>query len=412
MTTVSLAKEFSVQRLQAAVQLVTGLLDTDWAYPDSAGALRLIQVALQEQLNEILDLDDDTDEKIIRRYGIEAQATVSDLMGFIGFIVRSSDVRNSFEIYAPIKEISSALLGDDLKIVVGSEWSYNPFVYPLPPSRLENYIFVGLPASEAQNALLVPVAGHELGHAVWRRTTVRSNLVSKIAAAVIEEFRKRWSDVKTLFASGVTPETIDTDLMALEVWGRSNSFAQRQCEEIFCDLLGLWIFGDAFLAAFEYILSPDSGRRTSEYYPPNKVRARHLARAAADWDFTSRGSLPEAFSEPDAPRDTIAAIAQDVTQMMVPDIQRVVEKLCSDCGLVRPSEEGVNQATERLRKISPTGKQTPAEILVAAWAIRDDLDRWSLPGVKPERKLPILNDLVLKSFEVHEWINYDGQRAC
>jgi hypothetical protein len=33
---------------------------------------------------------------------------------------------------------------------------------------LPDLMFIGLPACEADNALIVPLTGHELGHSLWR----------------------------------------------------------------------------------------------------------------------------------------------------------------------------------------------------------------------------------------------------
>ncbi|MCZ7930342.1 hypothetical protein [Agrobacterium pusense] len=405
MTTASLAKELSQQRLESAINLVTGLLDTDWAYGDASDALRSICAELVETRDDLVALDDDADPKLLNQYRLASLRTVAELTGFVGFIIRSSDVRNSFEIYHPIKVVGSALLGDKIKLIIGSEWNYNPFIYPLPSTVLLDFILVGLPASEAQNVLLLPVAGHELGHAVWRRTPILLQMTSVIRKKVTAEFSRKWKDVKEHFPPGMTPENIETDLIALEVLRKTTEIALRQCEEVFCDLLGFWIFGDAFLHAFEYLLSPDTSRRVSEFYPPNKIRAQHLAKAGVSWGSKYAPELSSVFVEPEQPKDYSARIAQEVTKDMVSLLTKEVEDLCASKGLSRPTDKGIKAAENQFRAISPafTG-QTAAEALVAAWNIRLDLNDWHVPGVVGDRKLSILNDLVLKSFEVGEWI--------
>ncbi len=405
MTTALLAKDLSQQRLDSAINLVTGLLDTDWAYGDASDALQNICSALVETRDDLIALDDEADPKLLHQYRLSALRTVSELTGFVGFILRSSDVRNSFEIYHPIKDIGSVLLGNQIKLIIGSEWNYNPFIYPLPSSILANFILVGLPASEAQNVLLLPVAGHELGHAVWRRTTILRKINPIIGKQVVREFSARWKDVKDNFPPNMTPDKIETDLISLEVIGKTSEIALRQCEEIFCDLLGFWIFGDAFLHAFEYLLSPDTGRRVSEFYPPNKIRAQHLARAGVSWGSAYASNLANGFTEPDLSKDYSGRIAQNVTRDLVPLLASEVENLCSSKGLLRPTEVGIKAAEAQLRDVSPVySGQTAAEALIAAWNIRLNFDSWDVPGVSADRKLSILNDLVLKGFEVGEWI--------
>jgi hypothetical protein len=409
MTTALLGKTLSAQRLDSALYLVAGLLDTEWAYSDAHDALKRIHDGLHEIRRDLSELDDDADADVVRHYGLQALRTVAELTSFVGFILRSSDTRNSFEIYSPIKEIGSALLGSDIKLIVGSEWNYNPFIYPLPTSVLSDFILVGLPASEAQNSLLLPVAGHELGHAIWRRTDIQRRMAPLITGKVIDEFSSRWADVKSLFPLDLTPDRLANDLIALEIMGKSIQYALRQCEEVFCDLFGFWVFGDAFLSAFAYLLSPDTSRRVSEFYPANKTRAHHLAKAGVSWGSEKAGEIAGYFMEPDATKDEFAKIAQEVTKKMVPILSKEVDKLCSATTLNRPTKDGIAAAEAQLRALSPTnGLQTPAEILNAAWSIRADLHSWDVPGVEIERKFSILNDLVLKSFEVREW---NGRRV-
>lgn len=163
--TAMLDKQFAEQKLRSAIALIDSLLSGDWPYSDSQAALRQVNRALQEEYNELRALDSFSDQEVVNSHCRQARSLLSDFAGFIGFILRSSNVRNTFEFYHPIKTIGELLLGTNLKLVVGSEWNYTPFVYPIPTETLKEFIFVGLPASEAQNALLVPIAGHEL--VIW-----------------------------------------------------------------------------------------------------------------------------------------------------------------------------------------------------------------------------------------------------
>ena len=160
--------------------------------------------------------------------------------------------------YYAIKRIGVSFLGNDVRLILGSEWNYSPFAYPSPNPLLIDYVLVGLPASEAQNALLVPIAGHELGHAVWRLGRVGHNLLSTVRAKVVELVRVQWVEAKAHFGS-IEPTDIEDDFEAISVWHRSFDLAFRQCEEVFCDLLALYTFGESFAHAFRYLLAPDLG---------------------------------------------------------------------------------------------------------------------------------------------------------
>ena len=403
MTTAILDRELSWQRLEFARRLAQSLLDTDWPYEDAHDALSKLTNSLGALVEQINELDDDASESLVRQYGLEARSKVSELTGFIGFIVRSSDVRNSFESYAPIREVGAKLLGEDLRLIMGSEWTYNPFTYPIPATELAEFVLVGLPASEAQNALLLPVAGHELGHALWLRRRGTLQVSAKIFNLTIEKFKSRWDDVKDFFPPGITKDDIEGDLQAREVWSKTNNYALRQCEEVFCDFVGYWIYGESYIHAFSYILSPDSGMRYSSFYPSNRDRAQYLAKTAVSWGGEAATKLSERFQPPDA-SDLYTTLAVEITTELVKDISGMVEKICKDQAVPRPEEEGISRARQSLLRISPADmRSTAAEVLCAAWDIRRDLSAWKVNGIEDARKIGILNDLVLKSFEVREW---------
>jgi hypothetical protein len=91
------------------------------------------------------------------------------LKRFLGLLLRSSNLRNAFEIYFPIKILSTELLEHNTCVVLSSEWEFSPFIYPVALDELPEFVFIGIPASECHNPLILPLAGHELGHVVWRR---------------------------------------------------------------------------------------------------------------------------------------------------------------------------------------------------------------------------------------------------
>lgn len=404
MTTATLDRELSRQRLEFARNLAASQLDTDWPYDDARDALKTIKNTLGALIDEIDALDEDAAESLVKQYGLEALSTVSELMGFIGFIVRSSDVRNSFESYAPLNEVGAKLLGNDLRLILGSEWTYNPFTYPIPAAALSEFVLVGLPASEAQNALLLPVAGHELGHALWLKTKTNNLLGPKVFQLTIKKFQENWNTVKNEFPQGVTKDEIEGDLQAREVWSKTNSYALRQCEEVFCDLVGFWIYGEAYIHAFSYILSPDSGTRHSSYYPANRHRAQYLAKVAISWGGEAASKLPEQFAQPDEPKDIFTALAVEITTELINEISDLVEELCQKRDVTRPTKSGMDMAWNSLSKVYPADhRSTAAEVLCAAWKIRRDFKNWHVSGTEDIRKVNILNDLVLKSFEVSEW---------
>jgi hypothetical protein len=154
MTTIMQDREYAEQKLRSAIRLTDGLLAGDWPYRDSEVALKRIRKLLHDKLDDLIKLDEGANTEVIKSHCKEARSSISQYMGFIGFILRSSNVRNAFEIYEPLCRLRKELLGGGLRIVIGSEWNYTPFIYPTPAELLADYIFVGLPASEGQNALV------------------------------------------------------------------------------------------------------------------------------------------------------------------------------------------------------------------------------------------------------------------
>jgi methylaspartate ammonia-lyase len=114
--------------------------------------------------------------------------------------------------------------------------------------------------------------------------------------------------------------------------------------------------------------------------------------------------LPERFAKPEEPSDLYARLAIEITTELVNDIATIVKNVCQDRDVRRPGEQGVELASQSFLKVSPADERsTAAEVLCAAWKIRTNFGDWHISGTEDIRKIGILNDLVLKSFEVNEW---------
>src|SRR5271166_3109701 len=181
--------DFAKQKLRSVTKLLDSLLAGDWPYGDAKQALGLLRDQFFSELQKIENLDPEADPLIRSAHCAQPRHLIQKSKGYIGFILRSSNIRNAFEIYNPIKLIGTALFGPQHRLIVGSEWNYSPLLYPLPSQLPEDYILVGLPASEAQNALLVPTSGHELGHAIWRSTDINRRFSGLIRQSVINTYR-------------------------------------------------------------------------------------------------------------------------------------------------------------------------------------------------------------------------------
>jgi hypothetical protein len=78
--------------------------------------------------------------------------------------------------YVPFLDICKSLVGDKARLILSSEWEYVPYTYPQNLNELPEFIVIGLPASESDNILVFPAAGHELGHSLWRKEQMHTDI--------------------------------------------------------------------------------------------------------------------------------------------------------------------------------------------------------------------------------------------
>ena len=164
-----------------------------------------------------------------------------------------------------------------------------------------------MPASETSSALLVPLAGHELGHAVWRNRALGGGAHATLQNRGEELFKKNMNEFRKLF-----PEYNPDDIVAKEVLPESIAAAVGdavfQAEELFCDMFAYSIFGESYVYAFAYILAPGLGRVSGTKYPTYKTRIKVLKKIAeAEGDILPDvGALKFSDEPPRAnPRDRI-----------------------------------------------------------------------------------------------------------
>ncbi len=192
---------FARSKLNATLSQIRKLKTIEFPHKDSYDALVSIE-------NHLLMLGADHDQAL-EEGSIDAITMVSEmvnkkiieLLPILGHVIRSTNVRNAFEIYAPLLRISKTLLGEETKLLISSEWEYAPFAYPQTHPFLSDFVLIGLPASESSNALIVPLAGHELGHLLWRKERYKTQFIPEIEGHVIEQIIIRWDTYKRLFGT-------------------------------------------------------------------------------------------------------------------------------------------------------------------------------------------------------------------
>jgi hypothetical protein len=395
--------------------LAERLLEGEYPHVDSRNAIDKILAAYQNSKCQLLRLDHTASPETVLEYCRSVNIDLVRLKIFLGFLLRSANLRNAFEQYFPIKILASELLGDSTALVLSSEWSFSPYTYPLPLNELPDFVFVGLPASECQNPLVLPLAGHELGHVVWRRKGAKQEFDAILKTKILDLYKENWDEFRNLFQNApLERNKLETDLFTRSIWIESYKLAQRQLEEVFCDFMGVYVFGASFCHSFRYLLAPSLGYTRAANYPKLRDRARYLLHIANIYGVTEFGGYEQSFSEEEQkhppPFTFILKIADRATDVLYERLVDLVSKFCGraekfDVG--SPEEERIGSALKAL--VPAAAVSSMAAVINAAWKIRLDLDGWDVlndiqdPLIQRKEKLRVLEDLVLKSFEVYEY---------
>jgi hypothetical protein len=274
---------------------------------------------------------------------------------------------------------------------------------------------LGIPASESQNPLILPLAGHELGHVVWRRKGAKGEFDPIIRAEIIHQYQQNWLRFKKTFDQAPSsPDRLETDLFSRRIWGQSYALAQRQLEEVFCDFVGVYVFGKSFLHSFRYLLAPSLGRYRSLNYPPLQARAQYMLQYATSLGVQPISGYADSFSEQEhslAPSERfILEVADETTKTLHTRLPAMIDKYhgraeCFDTG--RDDERCVKQSL--LNLVPAASTKSMAAVVNAGWDVRLEIDEWAIltdieDSVKRRsEKVRILRDLVWKSFEVYEF---------
>jgi hypothetical protein len=252
---------------------------TDFSYPDCTIAIDQLLVSIKKTKNKIENLDTRSPqlkEALLREVNIVAIHTTK----ILGIIVRSSSTRNAFEFYSPFLSLCRAALDNECKLILSSEWDYIPFTFPQNLQELPNFVIIGLPASESDNTLVFPVAGHELGHSIWLKEKLQAKFQPILLTRVLEAFVENRTKLNELFPE-VEGANLNSDIFAQYLISTSVTQALSYCMEFYCDFVGLYIFGESFLRAFEYLIAPTLSGQRSSSYPENRNRAKTIAVMAA-----------------------------------------------------------------------------------------------------------------------------------
>jgi hypothetical protein len=272
---------YSLSRLDAVIEEIGRLKESDFPCLHSREALERLEQLFLRHRALLAGLPPGKNRLIVDSL---CSATLTDLfkhVPLLGFILRSTNVRNAFEVYGPLLRLSQQVVGSDTKLIISSEWEqYSPFTFreiaPLP-----KFVLIGIPAPESSNPLLIPLAGHELGHTIWRVRSFASKYTERIEREVVAQIESRLKAYQDLYTDHFAKKgQVYSNIFVKQNIAMPVQWALKQCEEHFCDFVGLYLFDQAYLNAFAYLLAPHMAGQRSPLYPNTLTRVKKLLDAA------------------------------------------------------------------------------------------------------------------------------------
>jgi hypothetical protein len=410
--------EFAIARIEAFLAEVTRLDECEFPYEHSQAALHRIRDLFQKKLAILRAFDAKSDPAVVKQ---ECRLSLSDLFNYVpllGFILRSTNVRNAFEVFGPLLRLAGDLLEPGIdkssrrtRLVLSSEWDYSPFVYGEIPD-LPGFVLIGLPAPESSNPLLIPLAGHELGHAVWAKCKLRSVLMPIAGTYVLDVIRIRWGEFVQVFSppGGKVTSQADliSDIFCVQYWQQCLPWVLKQAEESFCDFLGLRLFRESYANAFAYILAPGTADARSLVYPNMKKRVSNLIKAATSYGILIPTDYANQFDDWTIPNLTqgdffLLSVADQVLDRMVDDLIARANAEVNAAAIAASDQAETDRILQRFDQVVPAENcKQLADILNAGWRAFAAKDLWKDIPIVAQNRDRNLKELVLKNFEVFE----------
>ena len=414
--TTELEREYTLlkSKLLLFIAEIKEILSEDFPYDDSRKAATILlrkAVRLSDIVEQFRHLKGDTKAGI----ALDAYKLISRGSAALGIIARSGTTRNAFEMYEPFRLLASRFFeGEPIYLILSSEWNFVPFTLPMTLEELPRFIVIGLPASESDNILIFPTAAHELGHSVWRQNLFNQKLSMPLRVSIETTLSRDKSILENAFPN-IKPDTFETDLFGKRM--RDNfsnlvySHTSRQLEELFCDLIGLGIFGRSYLQAFEYVIAPGIPVRTTGDYPAIRDRASILNSQATKKNCGIDGyerAFSQAMHFSTLISEQAVTLADRVRNEFVPEISRWADAALQKAGVSIPSQDEIEQCALFFQAGIPVRHGAGIGVLVsAAWETMFKGD--NITSIS--EKVRHLSDLVLKSVEVGEFQNWLSKDA-
>lgn len=399
---------YSKKRLANFIGEIESLETLDFPYPSSKSALGAIISLLRPLLEDLKSLPEEgDDEKTVRAACVTSITEIARFLPRVGFILRSTDVRNAFEVYGPLQTLFKQILEEEVKLVLSSEWDYSPHLLGSIPG-LEQYIFIGLPASECSNALLIPLAGHELGHAIWAKKFGDSEYSTKLEEIVTDIILRKKKIYENIF--GEIAGDLRTDIVDRENWLPCVVWALNHIQESFCDFVGLRIFRESYLHAFSYLLSPYPDPY-SDAYPSLQRRAIDLETAATRYGIDVPAGYAASFGKEVDPavegqEDAFRLkVANDASSNLVNELIDRVDGIVSSLSLYQATDADITRVYNCYEKfmVPSVGEKSIACITNAGWRAYLNTSLWENRIEDQKERVRTLQDLMLKNLEILEF---------
>ncbi len=402
----------AIARLDALLREVARVEESEFAYPEGRDALKAVALKLNRVRSDLLANTPNASAQSQRVLCALALREVRDHLAIVGLLLRSTNVRNAFETVRPLQRLARSLLEPNTprsdrstRLVLSSEWEYSPFVLDRVPD-LDGFVLVGLPASESGNPLLLPLAGHELGHPAWRKFSMHDHIYPSAVKVLYAHADQEQSKLRGWFSIPLSEDVFE-NLFARQLRADSLIYAMYQCQEMFCDLVELRLFGRGYLRAFAYLLAPQPSAIRSPRYPHIRTRAVVLANAARRFGFAPVDGFVERFDEGtvDDGRSAEARTREALADCVVPGVADLLveraEEIARAAGVVLPTDD----ASEAVFRALAAGAPHPdpaslADIVNAGWLAYDAESLWSRHDIAPDDVRAVVRDIVLKCIEV------------
>ena len=387
-------KSSTISKLDGILAQIFELRNREFPYKSSQIALELLSKYFKDEKDRIINISPSS--KVLSNLCEQLVSDIDKYLPIIGLISNSSSVRNIFEAFDPMWELASNILEPSntpqfakIHLILSSEWSrFSPFVYSQLPftNILPGFVLIGLPASESANPFLLPLAGHELGHVVWRKFSLEQRIKQIVAETIKAKLGQKGTGLISLLNH--------PKFMHL------NSLALYQAEELFCDFLGLRLFGNSFIHALHYFLFPKNGpyRPIDYHYPPNEERLKVIKNYSAIHHIAFPKYAEKSLSVHSCVADDctiLCTIRRNLEQTLDSLIDEVLPKR-----LYLHSQEESDKIAIKFRIVVPaTDVKSMADILNAGWKVYLELLD-SSNKTEGRLKIEYLKDIMAKNLEI------------